>query len=255
MTETLELHQLATVATDLGRISDFYVRVLGLWPAPTHSPDSVSFHCGRDSEPYNPILTFFAMTPLRRQTRRGLDGVAFAISDSSLETWRERLTQNNVTITGAAWDFGEEYLCFSDPCGLELALTRDPKLRLNGSLAILGVRSAEIQSDAGELVTVLSAIGFRSVGSSGPITRLAANGSPFVDVLQTPPRSGRPETPGRFQQLVFSLQDQVRFDSLLKRLPDDGLDVTVSEARDEITVRLSERNAPDIIVRLTAYAP
>jgi catechol 2,3-dioxygenase-like lactoylglutathione lyase family enzyme len=73
------------------------------------------------------LLTFFIHEGVARGLRgtRQVSAVVLAVPPGSLPDWGKRLVDQGVEVVGRAWAFGEEYLCFTDPDGLELALIDD----------------------------------------------------------------------------------------------------------------------------------
>src|SRR5882757_4403220 len=55
-----------------------------------------------------------------------ISSIVFAVPSGTLQSWRHRLMERGADVIGNAWSFGEECLCFRDPDGLELALSRKP---------------------------------------------------------------------------------------------------------------------------------
>jgi len=54
-----------------------------------------------------------------------VSSIVFAVPPGTLASWRHHLIERGADVTGNAWSFGEECLCFRDPDGLELALIEE----------------------------------------------------------------------------------------------------------------------------------
>jgi glyoxalase family protein len=133
MSETLPgLHHMTAICGDAQRNVDFYVGVLGLRlvKKTVNFDDPGTYHLYYGDGQGNPgtLLTFFAW-PGANRGRHGLGQVtatALTIPTASLDYWRTRLAEHNVTVGETSTRFGRQVLPFEDPDGLELELvTRD----------------------------------------------------------------------------------------------------------------------------------
>src|SRR5262245_52643972 len=123
----------AVYARDLDAARRFYGEVLGLELLSEQRGRHVFFRCGRGV-----FLVFHPDTTATERTRvngsliplHGVAGpshMAFAISESELAAWRERLEQSGVVIESEVnWPNGGQSLYFRDPAGnsIELATPR-----------------------------------------------------------------------------------------------------------------------------------
>jgi catechol 2,3-dioxygenase-like lactoylglutathione lyase family enzyme len=120
-------------ATDLETAKRFYTSVLGL-EVLTHVADRhVFFRCGEGVFLiFNPERTRAEQTavggsPVPLHGTKGSGHLAFAVAESELDTWRERLTRLGVEIeSDVSWPRGGRSLYFRDPAGnsIELAPPR-----------------------------------------------------------------------------------------------------------------------------------
>ena len=134
MTNILRLLETALYVADLDRSCDFYERVLGLGPDIGAKPESEKRFRPLQMPGGQVLLLFpkgFATTVavLPGGTIPPHDGdgrlhLAFAISASEIDAWRERLQSHGVSIEGEMkWPRGGTSLYFRDPDGhlVELA--------------------------------------------------------------------------------------------------------------------------------------
>jgi catechol 2,3-dioxygenase-like lactoylglutathione lyase family enzyme len=134
MTNILRLLETSLYVADLDRSCDFYERVLGLGPDIGAKPESEKRFRPLQMPGGQVLLLFpkgFATTVavLPGGTIPPHDGdgrlhLAFAISASEIDAWRERLQSHGVSIEGEMkWPRGGTSLYFRDPDGhlVELA--------------------------------------------------------------------------------------------------------------------------------------
>ena len=122
------IHHVTAIAGDPQLNVDFYAGFLGLrlvkQTVNFDDPSSYHFYYGDGSGNPGTLLTFFAW-PGGRRGRRGLGQVtaaALSVAPSSLDFWRTRLAQAEVTVDEPETRFGETVLPFYDPDGLRLEL-------------------------------------------------------------------------------------------------------------------------------------
>src|ERR1700730_15490034 len=131
VTHIAGIHHVTSVGADPDRTLKFYMGTLGLQlvrkTVNFDEPSVLHFYFGAFRGSPGTLLTFFIHEGAARG-RRGtgqVSSVALAVPPGSLQEWRKYLAQQRVEIVGRAWAFGEEYLCFTDPDGLALALGED----------------------------------------------------------------------------------------------------------------------------------
>jgi len=129
MTEKiLGLHHITAIAGNAQRNHAFYTEVLGLRMVKKtvnfDDPGTYHFYYGNEQGEPGTILTFFPwekIGPGRTGTGMATE-IGYAVPEGSLEFWTERFKQNNVKFGEAAERFGEHYLPFTDPDGLNISL-------------------------------------------------------------------------------------------------------------------------------------
>ena len=126
--KVLGLHHITAIAGDAQRNYDFYTKVLGLRMVKKtvnfDDPKTYHFYFGDEVGTPGSILTFFPW-PRVRQGKTGA-GMAtengYSVPENSLEFWKDRLTRFDVSQGEIAEKFGEQFLPFRDPDGLNLEL-------------------------------------------------------------------------------------------------------------------------------------
>jgi glyoxalase family protein len=126
--QILGLHHITAIAGDAQRNYDFYTRIMGLRMVKKtvnfDDPGTYHFYYGNENGTPGTILTFFPWAGIG-QGRIGT-GMATEITYSaptgSLDFWKDRFTRFKVPFTEVAERFGETFLSFTDPDGLNLAL-------------------------------------------------------------------------------------------------------------------------------------
>jgi glyoxalase family protein len=124
----LGLHHLTAIASDPQRNYDFYAKVLGLRfikkTVNFDDPGTYHFYFGDEVGSAGTILTFFPWPHITRG-RRGpgqATEISYSVPAGSLDFWMRRFDEQQVSYTPPSERFGEQYLTFPDPDGLQLEL-------------------------------------------------------------------------------------------------------------------------------------
>jgi glyoxalase family protein len=122
------IHHVTSIAADPKRTEEFYAGTLGLHlvrkTVNFDEPSVLHFYFGDPRGSPGSMITFF-VHETERPGRCGtgyVNSIVFAVPPGTLQSWRGRLIARGADVTGTAWSFGEECVCFRDPDGLELAL-------------------------------------------------------------------------------------------------------------------------------------
>lgn len=124
----LGLHHITAIANIAQRNHDFYTKVLGLRLVKKtvnfDDPGTYHFYYGNEEGTPGTILTFFPWEGIGQGTNGvGMaTEIAYAVAGGSIDFWKERFKQFNIKTQEAVERFGEIYLPFTDPDGLNLAL-------------------------------------------------------------------------------------------------------------------------------------
>lgn len=129
----LGLHHITAIAGEAQRNYDFYSRIIGLRLVKKtvnfDDPGTYHFYFGNEGGSPGTILTFFPWTRVKKGTNgTGMaTHIGYAVPADSLAFWKERFVQFNVRHGEIAERFGEQYLPFEDPDGLQLAMIAPAK--------------------------------------------------------------------------------------------------------------------------------
>lgn len=246
VSEITGIHHVTSVGTDPDRTLRFYTDTLGLHLVKRtvnyDEPFILHFYCGNLRGSPGTLLTFFIHQGADRG-RRGTgkaSSVVLAVSPGSLPEWRKRLVEQKVEVTGRAWAFGEEYLCFNDPDGLELALIEDvdsseadcARSALDTrSRTIRRIRSVEIQVEGFQHTScfLVETLGFKAAGHEGAVFRFQDGppGQPVaIDLLCTPNHRPGSAGPGVVHHIAWRVPDTDSQSKMAKVLTNSGFDVT-----------------------------
>ncbi|MFT4017581.1 MAG: ring-cleaving dioxygenase [Agriterribacter sp.] len=124
----LGLHHITAIANIAQRNHDFYTKILGLRLVKKtvnfDDPGTYHFYYGNEEGTPGTILTFFPWEGIGQGTNGvGMaTEIAYAVPGGSIDFWKERFKQFNIKTSEAVERFGEIYLPFTDPDGLNLAL-------------------------------------------------------------------------------------------------------------------------------------
>ncbi|TWF35318.1 glyoxalase family protein [Chitinophaga polysaccharea] len=126
--QILGLHHITAIAGDAQRNYDFYTGVLGLRMVKKtvnfDDPGTYHFYYGDEHGTPGTILTFFPWGNIasgRAGTGMATE-ITYAVPEGSLDAWKERLSRFKVPFSEIKEHFGEPYLSFTDPDGLNINL-------------------------------------------------------------------------------------------------------------------------------------
>ncbi len=204
------LHHVTAIAGDPRQTLDFYAGTLGLrlvkQTVNFDDPETYHFYFGERTGQPGSLLTFFPWAGAR-QGRPGMGEVgatALAVPEGSLDAWEARLAARQVFGLRRGERFGEPYLGFSDPFGMQLELVERPASRgapWPGSgvptdqqvRGVAGVRLVLGGVDATAAV-LQETLGFGAPLEEGATRRLFTADGGFVDLVRDPgapaPRPG-----------------------------------------------------------------
>src|SRR5690606_9876608 len=151
------LHHITAIAGDAQRNYDFYTKTLGLRMVKKtvnfDDPKTYHFYFGDEVGSPGSILTFFPWPRVKRgRPGTGMaTAIGFSVPSSSLAFWRQRFEQFQVPFGEVGTRFGEDFLPFRDPDGLDLELIASKE------------KDHRIPWTAGEVKAEVALRGFHSV--------------------------------------------------------------------------------------------
>lgn len=128
MPKTAGIHHITAMVNDAQRNIDFYAGVLGLRLVKKtinfDRPEVYHLYFGNETGQPGTVITFFPWAKqLKGRIGQGQVGVtSYVIPKGSVPFWENRLRKFGVEFTSSI-RFGEKYLKFNDPDGLQLELT------------------------------------------------------------------------------------------------------------------------------------
>lgn len=221
------LHHITAIAGDAQRNFDFYTNVLGLRLVKKtvnfDDPGTYHLYYGNESGAPGTILTFFPW----KHVKKGKTGVGMAteigysVPAGSLEYWIDRLEKAGAAPSAKQVLFGEEFIRFTDPDGLNLKLvvSASPDNRLPwttgevaGETALKGFNSITLtQRDHRATAAILVSIfGYKLQGQEGNVYRFstdAVEGASVVDIIELPDGQPGVNAGGTNHHVAFRVQD------------------------------------------------
>ncbi len=243
------VHHIATWGQDLAKTRAFYTGVLGLPEivgpevvgiAEFKARPVASFACGGLDRAQFAALSIFRAQPAPDVAKDPAPSGAIVLASprGGLPLWHRRLMEHGVRITGRAWAFDEEHLCFTDPDGFDLAIVEDPANSSANALdgadmaspRILRLKSAEFPAHGqdNEIRKLLQLLGLPIAAQDGPVTRFQIEGAgpfEFVDIFTRPQPASAPPTASRILQLAFWVKNHLALARLSRVISDHGYKV------------------------------
>ncbi|WP_339230358.1 ring-cleaving dioxygenase [Oceanobacillus sp. FSL K6-2867] len=203
MKKTAGIHHITAIVGHPQENTDFYAGVLGLRLVKKtinfDDPGTYHLYFGDDGGKPGTIITFFPWAnAYQGKIGSGQVGVTtYIIPIGSMNFWENRLAKFNIEHR-VAHRFGETYLEFADPHGLQLELVErengEPNNWTHGSVtseaAIKGFGGAILLSADPEKTgeTLQNVMGFEKIGEEDDLIRFKSYGEigNIIDVKQTP---------------------------------------------------------------------
>jgi len=248
----LGLHHITAIAGDAQRNYDFYTKVLGLRMLKKtvnfDDPKTYHFYFGDGVGTPGSILTFFPW-PGVKQGENGAGmatGIGYSVPEGSLEFWKERFEKFNVPHNGISKKFGEYFLAFRDPDGLNLELivpeNKDVRLPwetadVKAKVAIKGFHNVTLTLNnhkaTSEILT--DVFGYELVGTENNLFRFKTNAvenAAIVDILEDPKAGRGQNAGGTNHHVAFRVKDEETLMSFREKVLQKGLQITEKINRD-----------------------
>jgi len=248
----LGLHHITAIAGDAQRNYDFYTKVLGLRMLKKtvnfDDPQTYHFYFGDGAGTPGSILTFFPWPRVKRgENGAGMaTGIGYSVPEGSLEFWKGRFEKFNVPHDEISKKFGEDFLAFQDPDGLNLELivpkhkdvrkpweTKDVKAKVaikgfhNVTLTLKDhIATAEILTDV---------FGYELVGTENNLFRFKTNAvenAAIVDILEDPAATRGQNAGGTNHHVAFRVKDEETLMAFREKVLQKGLQITEKINRD-----------------------
>ena len=245
------LHHLTAIVGDPQQNVDFYTHVLGLRlvKQTVNFDDPGTYHLYYGDEVGTPgtILTFFPW-PGAPKGRRGtgqIIDISFSIPPAAVDYWIDRLSKQEITITGPTPRFDEQVISFFDPHGLSLELVAHKDAELHSgwekgpippAYAIRGFSSVTLAEAQQERTSTMltDVLGFRLTAHEGNRFRYEVGlGGPGarVDVLSLPHQPRGRIAVGTVHHVAWRTEDDAHQLAWQRYLQENGTDVTPVQDR------------------------
>lgn len=247
----LGLHHITAISDNAKGNLDFYTNVLGLRLVKKtvnfDDPGTYHFYFGDEQGTPGTIITFFPWEGIGA----GKNGAGmathtgYAVPEGSFDFWKERLAQYRIT-TEENEIFGEKFLSFNDPDGLQLQLVvpshpdgRKPWITQEVSQdaairgfhnVVLTLRSAEATSKV--LTDILGYSLKKQDGNRYRFTTDAIDTANIVDIIEIPTAPAGRNAAGTNHHIAFRVENDDILMGFREKVLNAGLDITPKINRD-----------------------
>lgn len=247
----LGLHHITAISDNAKGNLDFYTNVLGLRLVKKtvnfDDPGTYHFYFGDEQGTPGTIITFFPWEGIGA----GKNGAGmathtgYAVPEGSFDFWKERLAQYRIT-TEENEIFGEKFLSFNDPDGLQLQLVvpshpdgRKPWITQEVSQdaairgfhnVVLTLRSAEATSKV--LTDILGYSLKKQDGNRYRFTTDAIDTANIVDIIEIPTVPAGRNAAGTNHHIAFRVENDDILMGFREKVLNAGLDITPKINRD-----------------------
>lgn len=242
----LGLHHITAIAGNAKRNHDFYTKILGLRMVKKtvnfDDPYTYHFYFGDEVGTPGNILTFFPWSGVK-QGRNGTGmatAIGYSVPKDSLSFWADRFERHGVSHNVPQDRFGEQYLSFRDPDGLDIELiagqeedARKPweTEEVKASVALKGFHSVTLSlkgiQHTAEILT--SIFGYRLLKQEGNRYRFvtdAVEGANIVDLLEQPSVPAGINAGGTNHHVAFRVKDDVALMEFREKILSKGFNIT-----------------------------
>ena len=248
----LGLHHITAIANNAKRNHNFYTKVLGLRMVKKtvnfDDPGTYHFYYGDEAGTPGSILTFFPWEGIGQgNTGTGMaTDIGYSVPMGSLEFWVSRFKQFDVKHNEVAERFGEQFISFQDPDGLNLDLIiagaeddRKPWVTddVNASVATKGFHSITLTvKNIGPTATILTDIlGYRQLNQQGNRYRFitdAIGNANVVDIIEAPGLAAGRNAAGTNHHVAFRVKNDTILMDYREKIAAKGIGITPKIDRD-----------------------
>jgi glyoxalase family protein len=243
----LGLHHITAIASDAQLNYDFYTKVLGLRLVKKtvnfDDPGTYHLYYGNENGTPGTILTFFPWGGEKGAGRTGAGmatQIGYAVPQGSLAYWQERFTALNVPHDAPAERFGEQYLSFRDPDGLQLELVvpkqADNRLpwatpEVPAAMATKGFHHITLTLRKTEATAAIltDIFGYRLLEQEGNRYRYgtdAIENAAIVDLLEEPGAGTGYGAAGTNHHVAFRVKDETVLMAFREKIESKGFHIT-----------------------------
>jgi glyoxalase family protein len=248
----LGLHHVTAIAGNARRNHEFYTKVLGLRMVKKtvnfDDPGTYHFYFGNETGTPGTILTFFPWEGIGEgRTGTGMaTGIGYSVPKGSLEFWENRFSQFGTRHSKIGERFGEQYLSFQDPDGLniDLVVSKSEDGRIPWTTeevpiqsAIRGFHSITLTlRSVNPTATILTEIfGYKlqeQVGSRYRYVTDAIDNAAIVDIVEAPAEAAGYGAAGTNHHVAFRVKNDTILMAYREKIEKRGLRITPKIDRD-----------------------
>jgi glyoxalase family protein len=224
----LGLHHITAIANNAKRNHDFYTKVLGLRMVKKtvnfDDPGTYHFYFGDENGTPGSILTFFPWEGIgqgRNGTGMATD-IGYSVPPGSLEFWKDRFKEFNVRQQPVNERFGEQFLSFQDPDGLQIDLIvpekedkRKPwtteEVKENAATKGFYNVTLTLKTIKGTAEILTDVFGYEQLKQEGNRYRFttgAIEGAAVIDLLEAPGMPAGHNAAGTNHHIAFRVKDE-----------------------------------------------
>lgn len=248
----LGLHHITAIAGNAQRNYNFYTKVLGLRLVKKtvnfDDPGTYHFYFGNEEGTPGTILTFFPWEGIGQgYTGSGMaTNIGYSVPEGSLDFWMDRFKQYNVKQENIKERFGEQYLSFQDPDGLQLDLIVPPAGDnrkgwetgdVKADVATKGFHSITLTvKNVTPTASILTDIfGYKLLKQEGNRYRFitdAIDNASIVDIIEAPKLAPGRGAAGTNHHVAFRVKDDTILMEFREKILSKGLSITPKIDRD-----------------------
>lgn len=248
----LGLHHITAIAGNAQRNYDFYTKVLGLRfvkkTVNFDDPGTYHFYFGNETGTPGTILTFFPWGNIGRgHVGTGMaTEIGYSVPGGSLDFWEDRFKEHDVSFSTRGERFGETFLPFRDPDGLNINLIVPKKdddrkswettevTKDNATKGFHNVTLMVNKKDDTEKV-LIDIFGYKYDSCEGSRYRYITDAVPnasIIDIIETPDGKRGNNAGGTNHHVAFRVKDEATQMDFREKLVREYLQVTPKINRD-----------------------
>ena len=242
----LGLHHITAIAMSAQRNYQFYTKVLGLRfvkkTVNFDDPKTYHLYYGNEQGAPGTILTFFPWEGARpgRPGPGMATEIGYSVPEGSLEFWQERFERHKIKFKKPAERFGERYLFFEDPDGLQIKLIIPVEAdnrkawvtdEVDETVATKGFHSITLtlQRIEGTAEILTEVFSYKYQGQENGRHRFitdAMEGANIVDLVESPLERPGYVAGGTNHHVAFRVKDDDILMGFREKVESRGLDIT-----------------------------
>jgi glyoxalase family protein len=242
----LGIHHITAIAGNAKRNHDFYTNVLGLRLVKKtvnfDDPGTYHFYFGDEAGTPGSILTFFPWEGMQKgKTGTGMaTDIGYSVPGTSLDFWLNRFKEHNTKVIETGKRFGEDFITFEDPDGLQLTLvvqaTADNRKpwatkEVPAEVATKGFHSITLtlRSIEGTADVLTKVLGYKLIAQEGNRYRYATDAidtAAIVDLVHEPAKGPAINASGTIHHVAFRVKDEATQMEFRAKAIKHGLSIT-----------------------------